>query len=46
MQKIIKYANSNSNTNYRYYGKALSETSIILGNSGIDDLFEILKEKK
>lgn len=44
--EIIKYANSNSNTNYRYYGKALSETSIILGNSGIDDLFEILKGKK
>ena len=44
--EIIKYANSNSNSNYRYYGKALSETSIILGNSGIDDLFEILKGKK
>ena len=43
--EIIKYANSNSNSNYRYYGKALSETSIILGNSGIDDLFEILKGK-
>ncbi len=44
--EIIKYANSNSNSNYRYYGKALSETSLILGNSGIDDLFEILKGKK
>ena len=43
--EIIKYANSNSNSNYRYYGKALSETSIILGNSGIDDLFEVLKGK-
>ena len=41
--EIIKYANSNSNTNYKYYGKALSETSIIVGNSGIDDLFDILK---
>jgi len=41
--EIIKYANSNSNSNYRYYGKALSETSIILGNSGIDDFFEVLK---
>ena len=41
--EIIKYANSNSNTNYKYYGKALSETSIIIGNSGIDDLFDILK---
>ena len=44
--EIIKYANSNSNSNYRYYGKALSETSILLGNSGIDDLFEILKNKE
>ena len=44
--EIIKYANSNSNSNYRYYGKALSETSIIIGNSGIDDLFDILKNKK
>ena len=44
--EIIKYANSNSNSNYRFYGKALSETSIILGNSGIDDIFDILKGKK
>lgn len=44
--EIIKYANSNSNSNYRYYGKALSDTNIILGNSGIDELFDILKGKK
>ena len=44
--EIIKYANSNSNSNYRYYGKALSDTSIILGNSGIDDIFQVLKGKK
>ncbi len=44
--EIIKYANSNSNSNYRYYGKALNETNIIVGNSGIDDLFDTLKEKK
>lgn len=43
--EIIKYANSNSNSNYRYYGKALSESSIILGNTGLDDLFNILKDK-
>ena len=43
--EIIKYANSNSNSNYRYYGKALSETSILVGNTGLDDLFEILKGK-
>lgn len=44
--EIIKYANSNSNSNYKYYGKALSETSIIVGNSAIDDLFEVLKGKR
>ncbi len=44
--EIIKYANSNSNSNYRFYGNALSETNIILSNSGIDDLFDILKGKK
>ena len=41
--EIIKYANSNSNSNYHYYGKALSDTSILLSNTGLDDLFEILK---
>lgn len=44
--EIIKYANSNSNSNYKYYGKALSETSIIVGNSAIDDLFEVLEGRK
>lgn len=44
--EVIKYANSNSNTNYKYYGKALSETSIIVGNSAIDDLFEVLENRK
>lgn len=44
--EIIKYANSNSNSNYRYYGKALSEGNIIVGNSGIDDLFETLNGKE
>ena len=44
--EIIKYANSNSNSNYRFYGNALSETNIILSNSGIDDIFEIMKGKK
>ena len=44
--EIIRYANSNSNSNYKYYGKALSETSIIVGNSAIDDLFEALENKK
>lgn len=44
--EIIKFANSNSNSNYKYYGKALSESSIIIGNSAMDDLFEVLKGKK
>ena len=44
--EVIKYANSNSNSNYKYYGKALSETSIIVGNSAIDDLFNVLKGRK
>lgn len=43
--EIIKYANSNSNNSYSYYGKALNESYIILGSSGIDELFEILKNK-
>ena len=41
--EIIHYANSNSNSNYRYYGKALSENSIMLGNTALDELFDILK---
>ena len=43
--EIIHYANSNSNSNYRYYGKALSENSIMLGNTALDELFDILKGK-
>ena len=43
--EIIKYTNSNSNSNYRYFGNALSEANIVLGNSGIDELFEILKNR-
>ena len=44
--EIIKYTNSNSNSNYRYFGNALSETNIVLGNSGIDEFFEIVKNKR
>ena len=44
--EIIKYANSNANSNYRYYGKALNENNIILGNTGLDELFDVLKNKK
>lgn len=44
--EIIKYTNSNLNSNYRYYGKTINENYIVLGNSGIDELFEILKNKR
>ena len=43
--EIIRYANSNSNSNFRYYGKALNESSIMLGNSALDEFFDILKGK-
>ena len=43
--EIIKYVNSSANSNYRYYGKALSENSIILNSAGLDEIFEILKNK-
>ena len=44
--EMIKFANSNSNSNYKYFGKALNENSIMIGNSGIDEIFEILKNKE
>ena len=44
--EIIAFTNSNANSNYRYYGKALNESSIIVGNTAIDELFEVLKSKK
>lgn len=44
--EIIALTNSNANSNYRYYGKALNESSIIVGNTAIDELFEKLKNRK
>lgn len=44
--KIIKYVNNTENTNFRYYGKKLSESSILLDEEGLDELFEILKGRK
>ena len=41
--EIIKYGNSNSNSNYRFGATALSESKIILDKLSIDILFEILK---
>ena len=43
--EVIAYTNSSANSNYRYYGKALNETSIIIGNTAIDELFETLENK-
>ncbi len=44
--EIIKYTNSNANTNYGYYGKVLNESNIIVGNNGMDELFDILENKQ
>lgn len=44
--EIIRFVNSNANANYRYYGKAMNEGHVILNNSGIDEIFNILKGKK
>lgn len=42
--EIIKYSNETAN-NYGYYGKMLNESSITISNTGLDDLFEIMKGK-
>ena len=44
--KIINYVNNTENTNFRYYGKKISESSILLDEEGLDELFEILKGRK
>ena len=44
--EIIRFVNSDANSNYRYYGKAMNDNYILLNNSGIDEMFEILKDKK
>ena len=43
--EIIKYANETSNS-YMGYGKTLNESYITISNTGLDDLFEILKGKQ
>ena len=43
--EIIYYTNSNANSSYQYYGKALSESYIVLSNTGLDEIFEILNGK-
>lgn len=42
--EIIKYANESSN-NYGYYARALSDSYILLSNTGMDELFSILKNR-
>lgn len=44
--EIIKYVNNNGETSHMYYGKTLNSGSIILSNSGLDEIFEILKGNK
>lgn len=44
--ETIKFVNSERNPNYKYYGPALSENSININNTGLDEIFEILKNKK
>lgn len=41
--EIIKYANEASKT-YSYYGTTLNDRYITISNTGIDELFEVLKE--
>ncbi len=41
--EMIVITNSNANSNYRYYGKAINEGNIIIGNTAIDELFEALE---
>ena len=36
--EIIKFVNSDANSNYRYYGKAMNESYILLNNSGLDEM--------
>ncbi len=44
--EIIRFVNSDANSNYRYYGKAMNDNYILLNNSGLDEIFEILKNKE
>lgn len=44
--ETIKYVNSNANSRYRYFGKVLNSDSIILANTVLDELFEILQGKE
>lgn len=43
--ETIKFINNNSNSIYRYYGKVMNTGSIVLSNTILDEIFEILKNK-
>lgn len=43
--EIIKYANEAAN-GYEYYTKRLGEDSIVISNTGMDELFNVLENKK
>ena len=42
--EIIKYAND-VNNNYAHYGRNFNVNNVVLSNTGLDEIFEILKEK-
>lgn len=44
--EIIAFTNSNANSNYKYYGNILNESSIIVGNTAIDELFDTLNGRE
>ena len=44
--EIIRFVNSDANSNYRYYGKVMNDNYILLNNSGLDEIFEILKTRE
>ena len=44
--EIIALVNSEANSNYRYYGKVINENYIMINNSGLDEIFEILKNQQ
>ena len=41
--EIIRFVNSEANSNYRYYGKVINEDYISLRSSDLDEIFNILK---
>lgn len=43
--ETIAFINSNANSNYRYNGKAVSETSVIVSNTAMDELFDVLQNQ-